>query len=98
MFDYKHLPPAGAKLGKAKAMETVVLRDGTRLYKKYKVRFWIEKMGAKEDYFIIYKERSYHLTPYEFKRRFKTIIKGGIVKLKPEGGVEIENPVTVEET
>ena len=87
MIEYTYRPPQGTKLGKAKAMEAVVLHDGTRLPQKSKVRYWIERKGAREDYMILYHDRAYQLTFLEFKRRFKILIKGGGVqlKIKPTG-------------
>ena len=81
MDKHDHQPPEHLKLGKAKALEPVVLNDGTRLFKKTKVRFWIERAGAREYFYIVYNHRIYDLTPHEFKRRFKIIIKSGEVKL-----------------
>jgi len=81
MFDQNHQQPPGTPLGKAKALEVVILQDGTRMPKKSKVRYWCEKKGAKEDFFIIHQNKIYHLTSLEFKRRFKVIIKGGVVQL-----------------
>jgi hypothetical protein len=87
MIDHTHRPPEGTKLGKAKAVEAVVLNDGTRLPKKFKVRYWVERTGAREDFIILYHDRAYQLTYLEFKRRFKILIKGGGVqlKIKPTG-------------
>lgn len=82
MIDPNYRPPEGTKLGKAKALEVVVLPDGSRLLKKTKVRYWIERRGAKEDFFIIHQERAYHLNILEFKRHFKDIIRAGEVRHK----------------
>ena len=74
--------PEHIKLGKAKVMDSTVLADGTRLYKKSRVRYWIERQGALENYYILYKEKVYHLTHLEFKRRLKVIIKSGELKVQ----------------
>lgn len=73
--------PQHIQLGKAKALDSVVLAGGTRLYKKSRVKFWIERQGALENYYIVHSEKVYHLTSYEFKNRFKVIIKSGAIKL-----------------
>lgn len=87
MVEFTHRPPEGTKLGKAKAVEAVVLGDGSRMAKKSKVRYWVERTGAREDYMIIFHDRAYQLTTLEFKRRFKILIKSGGVqlKIKPSG-------------
>ena len=72
--------PEHVKLGKAKALEVVVLPDGSRMLKKSKVRYWVETQGAREDYFIVFREKIHRLTALEFKRRFKIIIKSGIIQ------------------
>jgi hypothetical protein len=58
-----------------------------KLPKKAKVRYWIERTGAREDFLILFHDRAYQLTYLEFKRRFKVLIKGGGVqlKIKPSG-------------
>ncbi|MFH1138114.1 MAG: hypothetical protein V1816_18745 [Pseudomonadota bacterium] len=70
-------------MGKAKATESVVLHDGSRLVKKSTVKYWCERQGAREDFWILFRERFYKLSSLEFKRRFKIIIKSGEVRLQP---------------
>ena len=79
-MDFDKKPPLDIKLGKAKALEVVVLSDGTRLQKKTKVRYWLERTGAREDFFLKMNEKVYQLTTLEFKRRFKILIKAGVVR------------------
>jgi hypothetical protein len=81
MLDRSFKPPDRLPLGKAKALEQLILADGTSIPKKTKVRFWIERRGAAETFCIFHKEKSYRLTTFEFKRRFKVIIKGGVHQL-----------------
>ncbi len=83
MTEQQQNPPANVKLGKAKALEVVVLQDGIRLPQKSKVRYWVERQGARETFRIIHNDKVYRLTSLEFKRRFKEIIKSGVVKLDP---------------
>ncbi|MEW6262863.1 MAG: hypothetical protein AB1641_07275 [Thermodesulfobacteriota bacterium] len=83
MNDKHHEIPKGLKLGKAKTLEVVVLSDGTRLPGKAKVRYWIERRGAREDMWIIHNEKTYRLSFLEFKRRFKVLIKGGLIRQNP---------------
>lgn len=82
MLDKNYRPPYGTKIGKAKALEVIILFDGTRMPKKSKVKYWVERQGAREEYFIIYLEKAYKLTHLEFKRHFKMIIRGGEVRHK----------------
>jgi hypothetical protein len=72
--------PPNVKLGKAKAMEVVILPDGARLLKKAKVRYWLERQGAHEDFLLLYNDKIHRLSTLEFKRKFKIIIKSGEVK------------------
>ena len=81
MYDKDMKTPLNIKLGKAKATEAVVLQDGSRMVKKSTVRYWCERQGAREDFWIIFRERHYKLSSLEFKRRFKVIIKGGEIRL-----------------
>jgi hypothetical protein len=83
MFDHQQKPPEKVKLGKAKAVEAMVLMGGVRLVKNCKVRYWVQRRGAREDILIRYNDRTYPLTSLEFKRRFKVLIKGGEVRIKP---------------
>ena len=84
MFDEDKQPPEGVKLGRAKALEVVMLGGGVRLPKKFRVRVWVERRGAREDYFLFYSEKTYHLTYLEFKRRFKILDKSTVVKIPVE--------------
>lgn len=86
MIDQPERPPENVKLGKAKAMENAVLGDGVRLPQKAKVRYWVQRQGARLDYFLFYKDKIYKMSNLEFVRRFKVIIKGGEVSLKPPPG------------
>ena len=83
MFDHHMKPPENLKLGKAKAVEAMVLLGGVRVIKNTKVRYWVERRGAREDVLIRFNDRTYPLTSLEFKRRFKILIKGGELQLKP---------------
>ena len=82
MNEKENIPPLNVKLGKAKAVEAVVLQDGSRMVKKSTVRYWCERQGAREDFWIIFRERPYKLSSLEFKRRFKVIIKSGEVRIQ----------------
>ena len=90
MYGHEHRPPEGTKLGKAKTIETMVMDDGTRMFKKLKVRYWVERHGAREDYFILYNDKTYHMPTLAFIRRFKIIIKSGVV----QHGAEAPVPTT----
>jgi hypothetical protein len=79
MFDSGPAIPEHVKLGKAKALETMVL-GSTRVFKKAKVRYWVERQGAREDFCVVHHDRVHRLTSYEFKRKFKVIIIAGAVK------------------
>ena len=76
--------PPNIKLGKAKAMEVVILPDGVRLFRKAKVRYWVERRGAREDFMLVHDNKIHHLNTLEFKRKFKVIIKGGEVNIALE--------------
>ena len=76
--------PLNIKLGKAKALEVVVLSDGTRLLRKSKVRYWLERRGAREDFVLIHNEKIYRLSTLEFKRKFKILIRGGELIITPD--------------
>jgi hypothetical protein len=80
MRNHDYRPPEGTKLGKAKTTETMVMDDGTRMFKKLKVRYWVERHGAREDYYILYNDKAYQMPTLAFIRKFKIIIKSGVVQ------------------
>ncbi|MEW5723818.1 MAG: hypothetical protein AB1896_11970 [Thermodesulfobacteriota bacterium] len=84
MFERDRQLPENIKLGRAKALEVVILGGAVRVPKKFKVRFWIERRGARIDYYIVYNEKVYHMTYIEFRRRFKILDKAEEIKIKDD--------------